>query len=82
MAGNVDTGRTASVAIMEELIMSLIGALVGYALTGGTLDDEGMFEVLAPYAPQRQRAVRYVMSSGFSRPRFGPRHALRDFRAM
>ena len=46
------------------------------------LDDEGMFEVLAPYAPQRQRAVRYVMSSGFSRPRFGPRHALRDFRAM
>lgn len=33
MAGNVDTGKTASVAIMEELIMSLIGALVGYVLT-------------------------------------------------
>lgn len=33
MAGNVDSGRTASVVVTEELIMSLIGALVGYALT-------------------------------------------------
>lgn len=33
MAGNVDSGKTASVVITEELIMSLIGALVGYALT-------------------------------------------------
>ena len=33
MAGNVDTGKKACVAITEELIMSLIGALVGYALT-------------------------------------------------
>jgi YggT family protein len=31
--GNVDTGRTASAAVEEELIMSLIGALVGYALS-------------------------------------------------
>ena len=33
MTGTVDTGKTASVAGEEELIMSLIGALVGYALT-------------------------------------------------
>ena len=33
MAGNVDTCKTASVAAKEELIMSLIGALVGYALS-------------------------------------------------
>jgi YggT family protein len=33
VAGNVDNGKTASVAITEELIMSLIGALVGYALS-------------------------------------------------
>jgi YggT family protein len=33
VAGNVDSGRTASVVVTEELIMSLIGALVGYALT-------------------------------------------------
>ena len=33
MTGNVDTGKTASVAVEEELIMSLIGALVGYVLS-------------------------------------------------
>jgi YggT family protein len=33
VAENVDIGKTASVAVTEELIMSLIGALVGYALT-------------------------------------------------
>jgi len=31
--GSVDTGKTVSVAAKEELIMSLIGALVGYALS-------------------------------------------------
>jgi 3-methyladenine DNA glycosylase/8-oxoguanine DNA glycosylase len=59
-----------------------IPAMVGYALTGGPADDERMFEILAPYAPQRQRAVRYLQAAGFSRPRFAPRHALRDYRAM
>jgi 3-methyladenine DNA glycosylase/8-oxoguanine DNA glycosylase len=59
-----------------------IPAMVGYALTGGPVDDEHMFEILAPYAPQRQRAVRYLQAAGFSRPRFAPRHALRDYRAM
>ena len=33
MTGNVDTCKTASVAVEEELIMSLIGALVGYVLS-------------------------------------------------
>jgi 3-methyladenine DNA glycosylase/8-oxoguanine DNA glycosylase len=59
-----------------------IPSMVGQALTGGRLDDEGMFEVLAPYAPQRQRAVRYLAAAGFTRPRFGPRIELRDYRAM
>jgi 3-methyladenine DNA glycosylase/8-oxoguanine DNA glycosylase len=59
-----------------------IPAVVGHALTGRALDDEGMFEVLAPYAPQRQRVVRYLEAAGFSRPRFGPRFAPRDYRAM
>ena len=35
-----------------------------------------------PYAPQRQRAVRYVELSGFRKPRFGPRFSPRDYRAM
>jgi 3-methyladenine DNA glycosylase/8-oxoguanine DNA glycosylase len=59
-----------------------IPAVVGWALLGRPLDDAGLGEVLAPYAPQRQRAVRYVESSGFKRPRFGPRFSPRDYRAM
>jgi 3-methyladenine DNA glycosylase/8-oxoguanine DNA glycosylase len=59
-----------------------IPAVVGHALLGRALDDKGMFEVLAPYAPQRQRAVRYIEAAGFRRPRFGPRFPARDYRAM
>ncbi|WP_216214176.1 DNA-3-methyladenine glycosylase family protein [Amycolatopsis aidingensis] len=59
-----------------------IPVVVGHALLGRELDDAGMLAELAPYAPQRQRAVRYLEAAGFSRPRFGPRHAVRDYRAM
>lgn len=59
-----------------------IPAIVGYALLGHKIDDKGMFEVLAPYSPQRQRAVRYLEAGGFSRPRFGPRMSVKDYRAM
>jgi 3-methyladenine DNA glycosylase/8-oxoguanine DNA glycosylase len=59
-----------------------IPSVVGYALLGRPLDDAGMLEVLAPYAPQRHRAVRYIEASGFRRPRFGPRFSTRDYRAM
>ncbi|ANY07572.1 DNA-3-methyladenine glycosylase family protein [Pseudonocardia sp. HH130630-07] len=55
---------------------------VGWALLGHDLDDAGLLEVLAPYAPQRQRAVRYIEASGFRRPRFGPRFSPRDYRAL
>lgn len=57
-----------------------IPSTVGYALVGRALDDAGMLEVLACYAPQRQRAVRYIEASGFRRPRFGPRFSPRDYR--
>lgn len=59
-----------------------IPSVVGHALVGRRLDDDGMLEVLEPYAPQRHRAVRYVEASGMRRPRFGPRYAPRDYRAM
>ncbi|MEC3982806.1 DNA-3-methyladenine glycosylase family protein [Amycolatopsis sp. H20-H5] len=59
-----------------------IPSMVGHALLGTAVDDAGMHEVLAPYTPQRQRAVRYLMAAGFTRPRFGPRVELRDYRAM
>ncbi|MEV1291347.1 DNA-3-methyladenine glycosylase 2 family protein [Pseudonocardia sp. NPDC049635] len=55
---------------------------VGHALLGHGLDDAGLAEVLAPYAGQRQRAVRYIEASGFRRPRFGPRFSPRDYRAL
>lgn len=53
---------------------------VGVALVGHRLDDAGMAEVLAPYAPQRQRAVRYIEAAGISAPRYGPRFSPRDYR--
>lgn len=59
-----------------------IPSVVGYALLGRPLDDDGMLEVLAPYAPHRHRAVRYIEASGHRRPRFGPRLRPRDYRAM
>ncbi|MDT7579600.1 MAG: hypothetical protein QOK35_864, partial [Pseudonocardiales bacterium] len=49
---------------------------------GRPIDDAEMLAVLAPYAPQRGRAVRYVELSGFRKPRFGPRFSPRDYRAM
>ncbi|MGI9063347.1 MAG: DNA-3-methyladenine glycosylase family protein [Pseudonocardiaceae bacterium] len=59
-----------------------IPALVGWALLGRPVDDDGMLGILAPYAPQRHRAVRYIEASGFRRPRFGPRYSPRDYRAL
>jgi 3-methyladenine DNA glycosylase/8-oxoguanine DNA glycosylase len=59
-----------------------IPGIVGYALLGRKLDDAGMLEVLAPYAPHRQRVVRYLEASGIRRPRFGPRFSPRDYRAI
>jgi 3-methyladenine DNA glycosylase/8-oxoguanine DNA glycosylase len=59
-----------------------IPAVVGWALVGRPLDDAGMLAELAPYTPQRQRAVRYIEASGFRRPRFGPRFSQRDYRAL
>jgi len=59
-----------------------IPSMVGNALLGTKLDDAGMAELLVPYAPQRQRAVRYLEAAGHTRPRFGPRIELRDYRAM
>lgn len=56
--------------------------VVGWALVGRPLDDAAMLAELAPYAPQRQRAVRYVEASGFRRPRFGPRFPAKDYRAI
>lgn len=57
-------------------------SVVGWALVGRPLDDDGMLEVLSPYAPQRQRAVRYIEASGFRKPRFAPRYPARNNRTF
>ncbi|MBN9239241.1 MAG: 3-methyladenine DNA glycosylase [Micrococcales bacterium 70-64] len=56
-------------------------ALVGWALVGTPVDDDGMLELLAPWAGHRQRIMRLIESSGFTKPRFGPRMTVQDHRA-
>ena len=57
-------------------------ALVGWALVGRPVDDDGMLELLAPYAGHRQRAVRLIEMSGVRKPSFGPRMPVGDIRAI
>jgi len=57
-------------------------ALVGWALVGRRVDDEGMLELLAPYAGHRYRATRLLELSGVRVPRRGPRLPVRDYRAF
>jgi 3-methyladenine DNA glycosylase/8-oxoguanine DNA glycosylase len=59
-----------------------IPGLVGYALLGRKVDDQGMLEVLAPYAPHRHRVVRYIEAGGPGKPRYGPRYSARDYREL
>jgi 3-methyladenine DNA glycosylase/8-oxoguanine DNA glycosylase len=59
-----------------------IPSLVGYALLGRKVDDQGMLDVLAPYAPHRHRVVRYIEAGGPGKPRFGPRFSPKDYREM
>jgi 3-methyladenine DNA glycosylase/8-oxoguanine DNA glycosylase len=55
-------------------------ALVGWALVGEPVDDDGMLELLAPWRGHRQRIMRLILSSGFAKPRFGPRMTIQDHR--
>ena len=56
-------------------------AVVGWALIGRPVDDDGMLELLSPWAGHRQRIMRLIESSGFAKPRFGPRMTVQDHRA-
>jgi 3-methyladenine DNA glycosylase/8-oxoguanine DNA glycosylase len=59
-----------------------IPRLVGWALVGRPLDDDGMLELLAAYTPHRHRVVRLIEMSGARKPRFAPRYAPRDIRGL
>jgi 3-methyladenine DNA glycosylase/8-oxoguanine DNA glycosylase len=53
---------------------------VGEALVGRRVDDDGMLELLEPWAGHRQRVVRLIFASGFRFQRRGPRVTLQDHR--
>ncbi|OII31714.1 3-methyladenine DNA glycosylase [Curtobacterium sp. MMLR14_010] len=57
-----------------------VPALVGWALTGGPVDDDGMLELLEPWRGHRHRVVRLIGGSGFRKPAFGPRITIQDHR--
>jgi 3-methyladenine DNA glycosylase/8-oxoguanine DNA glycosylase len=50
---------------------------IGWALTGETVDDDGLAELLEPYRPHRHRVQRLVELAGLGVPRRGPRMAPR-----
>ena len=50
---------------------------IGWALTGTPVDDDGLAELLEPYAGHRYRVQRLLELAGAFRPRRGPRMAPR-----
>jgi 3-methyladenine DNA glycosylase/8-oxoguanine DNA glycosylase len=56
-------------------------AMVGWALIGKPVDDDGMLDLLEPWRGNRQRVMRLILASGFRKPRFGPRMTIQDHRA-
>jgi 3-methyladenine DNA glycosylase/8-oxoguanine DNA glycosylase len=50
---------------------------IGWALTGAPVDDDGLAELLEPYAGHRYRVQRLLQLAGVRRPRRGPRMAPR-----
>jgi 3-methyladenine DNA glycosylase/8-oxoguanine DNA glycosylase len=57
--------------------------LVVWALSSRVSDaDDDMLELLEPYRPHRYRVTRLLEMSGVRPPRFGPRLAPRDYRAI
>lgn len=53
---------------------------VGELFMGKRTDDAGMLALLAPYSPHRQRLVRLMHASSFSKQRYGARMTIEDHR--
>ncbi len=53
---------------------------VGFALTGHRTDDDGMLELLEPFAGHRQRVIRLIYAGSALEPRRGPRLHPEDHR--
>jgi len=58
-----------------------LASVVGWALIGEPVDDDGMLELLEPFRGHRHRVVRLIYASGFRKPRFGARMTIQDHRA-
>jgi 3-methyladenine DNA glycosylase/8-oxoguanine DNA glycosylase len=60
-----------------------LAKMIGWSLLGHPIDDVAMVELLEPLRPHRHRAVRLLEVSGLAwNPRFGPRQAIPDLRAI
>lgn len=57
-----------------------LSGLVGHALIGRAVDDDGMLELLEPWRGQRQRVIRLIYRAGVAPPRRGPRITIQDHR--
>jgi 3-methyladenine DNA glycosylase/8-oxoguanine DNA glycosylase len=57
-----------------------LSTLVGHALIGRPVDDDGMLELLEPWRGSRQRVVRLIHRSGVRTPRRAPRITIQDHR--
>jgi 3-methyladenine DNA glycosylase/8-oxoguanine DNA glycosylase len=58
-----------------------VPALVGWALAGEPVDDDGMRELLSAWPGHRERVVRLIGLSGVRKPARGPRMTIQDHRA-
>lgn len=59
-----------------------VPGLIGWALAGRVVDDDGMLELLEPYRGHRYRVQRLLEMRGGWPPRRAPRFAPRDYRAI
>ena len=57
-------------------------SIVGWSLTGEKTDDDGMLELLRPYAGHRYRVTRLLELTGSRPPARGPRMPARDYRRI
>lgn len=57
-----------------------VSKVVGWALIGERVDDDGMLELLEPWRGHRQRVVRLIEAAGIGYERHGPRMTIVDNR--
>jgi len=59
-----------------------VPGIIGWALAGEVVDDDGMLALLEPYVGHRYRVQRLLETAGVAPPRRAPRFSPRDYRAL